>query len=87
MSGQAYEVVTNLHLSPFHCVAASWVAIGQNQSLVLFLSVSLEEIGPSLKRLPSVAFFVEATGPSLNHVCSGPFLPLVTEENQVKVFY
>lgn len=53
MSGQAYEVVTDLHLSPFHCVAASWVAIGQNQSLVLFLSVSLEEIGQNLNHVCS----------------------------------
>lgn len=83
MTGQACEVVTNLHLSPFHSVAASWVETGQNQSLFLFLNAFLEEIG--LKHVPSVAFFVEETG--LNHACSEFSLPVVTDEDQVNVFY
>lgn len=87
MTGQAYEVVTDLHLRPFHSAAASWVATGQNQSLVLFLSASLEEIGQSLKLLPLVAFFGEVTGWNLNRACSEPSLPVVTDEDQVNVFY
>lgn len=87
MTGQPCEVVTNLHLSPLHSVAASWVVTGQNQSLGLFLSAFLEETGQSLKPLPSVSFFVEETGQSLNHVCSELFLPLATYDCQVNVFY
>lgn len=81
-------MVTDLHPSPFHSTAASWVATDQNQSLVLFLSASLEAIGRSLKLLLLVAFFEEVTGQSLNHACSEPSLPVVTDEDQVqKVFY
>ena len=87
MTGQVDEVVTDLHLSPSDPAAASWVEIGQNQSLVLFLCASLEETGQSLKLLPSVAFFVEGTGQSPNHACSEPSLPVVANEDQMNVFY
>lgn len=80
-------MVKDLHLSTFHCAVASWEVIGQNQSLDLFLDVSSEEIGQSLKHCPSVAFSLEVTGQSLSRAFSGPFLPLVIEENHVRVFY
>ncbi len=87
MTGLVYEAVTDLHLSPFHWAAAAWEATGQNQSLVLFLSVSVEETGLSQKLLSFVAFFVEVTDQSLNHACSEPFSLVVTNEDRVKVFY
>lgn len=74
-------MVTDLHPSLSHPVAASWVATGQNQSLVLFSIASLEEIGQRLKLLPSVAFFVEVIGQSLSRACSERSLPVVTDED------
>ena len=81
MTVQVYEVVTDLHPSPSHSAAASWVVTGQNRSLVLFLSASLEETGQSLNLLDLEAFFVEVTGQRLNRACSEP------DEDQVNVFY
>lgn len=86
MTDQVYEVATDLHPSPFHSVAASWVATGQSLSLV-FLSASEEETGLSLKLLPLVVFFVEVTGPSLNHAYFELSLPMVIDEHQGNVFY
>lgn len=86
-TGQAYEVVTDLHLSHSHSAAASWVVTGQSQSLVLPLSSSLEETGRILMLLSSVPFSLEATGQNLNHACSEPSLLVVSDENRVNVFY
>lgn len=82
MIGQAYEVVRDLHLRPFHHAAASWVVTGQSQSLVLFLSASVEVTGRNLRRLPLAAFFEGVTGQNLNHACPEPSLLEVIDDDQ-----
>lgn len=74
---QVDEVVTNLHLSYFRSVAASWEETGQNQSPALLLSVFLEGTGLNPKHLFSVFFSVEVTDQSLNRAFLKPSWPPV----------
>lgn len=87
MTGQAYEAAIDLHLNRCPSVAASLVVTGQNQSLVLFLIVSVEETGQNLKLHLSGVFFVEVTGQSRNRACSETSLVVVSDDDQVNVFY
>lgn len=85
VTGQASEVVTNPHLSLSHQVVASWVVIGQNQNLLLFLCASLGETGQSLKPLSLQASYVEVTGQSQNHAFSEVSSEVEADEDQVSV--